>query len=104
MRIFNIGLSEIVLVLLIAFLIVGPKDLPRVARWLGRQVKKLRGMIREIKQESGWDELEKEYKSVQTDVKKTAAQMDVRHEIKETAQLVETNLKDAADAAQNKED
>ena len=46
--------------LLIAFLVVGPKDLPKVARWLGRMVKKLKQMIREVKKETGWDDLEKE--------------------------------------------
>ena len=104
MRIFNIGFAEIILVLLIAFLAVGPKDLPRVARWLGRQVKRLRSMIREIKQESGWDELEKEYKSVQTDIKKTTGQMDVRQEIRETKQMAEATMKEAVNAAENKED
>ena len=39
---FNIGFSELLLVLLVAFLVVGPKDLPKVARWLGRTVKKSR--------------------------------------------------------------
>lgn len=29
---FNIGFSELLLVLLVAFLVVGPKDLPKVAR------------------------------------------------------------------------
>ena len=54
---FNIGFSELLLVLLVAFLVVGPKDLPKVARWLGRTVKKSRRLLNEIKKESGWDEL-----------------------------------------------
>ena len=54
---FNIGFSELIVVLLIAFLVVGPKDLPKVARWLGRMVKKLKQLIREVKQETGWDDL-----------------------------------------------
>ena len=29
---FNIGFSELILILLVAFVIVGPKDLPKVAR------------------------------------------------------------------------
>ena len=49
---FNIGFSELIIVLLIAFLVVGPKDLPRVARWLGRSVKKLRQMIQEVKKDA----------------------------------------------------
>ena len=62
---FNIGFSELLLVLLVAFLVVGPKDLPKVARWLGRTVKKSRRLLNEIKKESGWDELEKEVRDVQ---------------------------------------
>lgn len=61
---FNIGLAEIVLVLLIAFLVVGPKDLPKVAKWLGRNIKRARAMIRELKAELGWDEVEQEFADV----------------------------------------
>ena len=39
---FNIGFAELLLVLIIAYVIVGPKDLPKVARWLGRMVKRAR--------------------------------------------------------------
>lgn len=74
---FNIGFSELLLVLLVAFLVVGPKDLPKVARWLGRTVKKSRRLLNEIKKESGWDELEKEVRDVQHDVKNTVKQGDV---------------------------
>lgn len=55
---FQIGFSELMLVLLIAFVIVGPKDLPKVARWLGRAVKKLRRMMADLKSEMGLDELD----------------------------------------------
>lgn len=54
---FQIGFSELMLVLLIAFVIVGPKDLPKVARWLGRTLKKLRRMMADLKSEMGLDEL-----------------------------------------------
>ena len=30
----NIGFGELIMILLVAFLVVGPKDLPKVARWL----------------------------------------------------------------------
>ena len=78
---FNIGFSELLLVLLVAFLVVGPKDLPKVARWLGRTVKKSRRLLNEIKKESGWDELEKEVRDVQHDVKDAVKQGDVSAEI-----------------------
>ena len=86
---FNIGFSELLLVLLVAFLVVGPKDLPTVARWLGRTVKKSRRLLNEIKKESGWDELEKEVRDVQHDVKDTVKQGDVSAELREAKKSVQ---------------
>ena len=84
---FNIGFSELLLVLLVAFLVVGPKDLPKVARWLGRAVKKSRRLLNEIKKESGWDELEKEVRDVQHDVKDAVKQGDVSAELREANEV-----------------
>lgn len=86
---FNIGFSELLLVLLVAFLVVGPKDLPKVARWLGRTVKKSRPLLNEIKKESGWDELEKEVRDVQHDVKDAVKQGDVSAELREAKKSVQ---------------
>lgn len=86
---FNIGYSELLLVLLVAFLVVGPKDLPKVARWLGRTVKKSRRVLNEIKKESGWDELEKEVRDVQHDVKDAVKQGDVSAELREAKKSVQ---------------
>ena len=71
--------------LLIAFLVVGPKDLPRVARWLGRTVKKLKQMIREVKKETGWDDLEKELKDTRDSVKDLKKDLDIRPDLKDAA-------------------
>ncbi len=72
--------------LLIAFLVVGPRDLPKVARWLGRTVKRLRLLIREVKKETGWDELEKELKDAKSDVDETVSglkkDLDIAPELK----------------------
>ena len=86
---FNIGFSELLLVLLVAFLVVGPKDLPKVARWLGRTAKKSRRLMNEIKKESGWDELEKEVRDVQHDVKDAVKQGDVSAELREAKKSVQ---------------
>ena len=86
---FNIGFSELLLVLLVAFLVVGPKDLPKVARWLGRTGKKSRRLLNEIKKESGWDELEKEVRDVQHDVKDAVKQGDVSAELREAKKSVQ---------------
>jgi Tat protein translocase TatB subunit len=37
----NLGLTEIIVVLIVAIVVVGPERLPNVVRWLGRQYGKL---------------------------------------------------------------
>ena len=55
---FNIGFWELIVILLVALLVVGPKDLPKVARSLARGIKRLRAMVDEVKRESGLGEVE----------------------------------------------
>ena len=86
---FNIGFSELLLVLLVAFVVVGPKDLPKVARWLAHVVKKSRRLINEVKKESGWADLEKEVNEVSHDVKDAVKQGDISEELRETKKSVQ---------------
>ena len=87
--------------LLIAFLIVGPKDLPKVARWLGRMVKKLRLLIREVKKETGWDDLEKEIKDAKSDVDQTVSglkkDLDIAPELKDASAELNRSVKGIGD-------
>jgi Tat protein translocase TatB subunit len=39
---FGIGFAEILIILLVFIVLVNPKDLPRLFRWLGRLVRQLR--------------------------------------------------------------
>ena len=84
--------------LLIAFLVVGPKDLPKVARWLGRMVKKLRLLIREVKKETGWDELEKEFKDTKSDLddtfKEVKQDLDISAELKDAGKEWKASVND----------
>ena len=82
---FNIGAGEILVVLVVAFVIVGPDDLPKVARWLGRQVRRLRTVIRDIKVETGWNEVEKEVQDIQRDIRQTARELDISSELRSAA-------------------
>lgn len=91
---FNIGMMELLVVLLVAFVVVGPKDLPKVARWIARQVKALRKLVREVKKDTGWDELAKEFKDTRDDVQETLKDMDVRAEIKSAADEVNAEIRD----------
>lgn len=81
---FNIGAAELLVILLIAFVIVGPKDLPKVARAIGRFVRYIREMVEEVKRETGIDEIEKDLKQTGADVKKTIDQVDIRKDMQKT--------------------
>lgn len=90
---FNIGGAELIVILLIAFVVVGPKDLPKIARALGRFVRYIKAMIEEVKRETGIDELTEEFKAVSTDVKKTVDAVDPRKELQKTQLEVNKELK-----------
>ena len=89
---FNIGFLELIVVLLVAFLIVGPKDLPKVARWIARQIKSLRRIIREVKKETGWDEFSKELKAAGDEVKSAVKNADVSGELRDAKKSVEQSM------------
>lgn len=65
---FGIGYTEMFVVAVVAIIVIGPKDLPRVLRALGKTVAKMRGMAREFQghldsalKETGLDEVKKEF-------------------------------------------
>ena len=92
---FNIGFAELILVLLVAFLVVGPKDLPKVARWLGRMVKRVRQLIRELKEEVGWDELTQETDVIGQEMKETLREADVRADLKQASKQLTDSVNSA---------
>ncbi len=65
---FDIASSELLLVALVALLVIGPKDLPRVLRYVGNWIGKARRMashfrsgIDEMVRQSELDDLEKKW-------------------------------------------
>ena len=45
MKIFGMGLPELILILVVVLVIFGPKNLPKLGGMLGRTVKKNRGRV-----------------------------------------------------------
>ena len=89
---FNIGFAELILILLIAFVVVGPKDLPKVARALGRFVRYVRKMIEEVKRESGLDEVENEIKTMERKIDEGVRSVDIRPELQKTQLQINKEL------------
>lgn len=90
---FNIGMMELILILLVAFLVVGPKDLPKVARWIARQLKNLRKFIRDIKNETGWNDFEAELNSTGDEIRETIKTADISNELKNEVHGIEEEVK-----------
>lgn len=90
---FNIGFAELLVILLIAFVVVGPKDLPKIARALGRFVKYVRNMIEEVKRESGLDEVEKEMKTMERKIDEGVRAVDIRPDLQKTQLAINKELK-----------
>lgn len=90
---FNIGASELILLLLIAFIVVGPKDLPKVARTLGRFVRTVRSMAAEVKREAGLDDLEKDFRDVRHQVQDTLREADVRGDLRKAEKEIDGELR-----------
>lgn len=67
---FGVGYTELFVLALVAVIVIGPKDLPRVLRMFGQFMNKARGMAREFQghvnqamKESGVDEIRKDITS-----------------------------------------
>jgi sec-independent protein translocase protein TatB len=68
---FGIGASELLLIAIVALIVVGPKDLPRLLRSIGQFTRKIQSMAREFQdhlneaaKEAGVDDIKKEVKSM----------------------------------------
>ena len=89
---FNIGFAELLVILLIAFVVVGPKYLPKIARALGRFVKYVRKMIEEVKRESGLDDVENELKTMERKIDEGVRSVDIRPELQKTQLSINKEL------------
>jgi sec-independent protein translocase protein TatB len=80
---FDIGWSEMAVILMVALIVIGPKDLPRVARTIGKWTGKARGMARELQRSLDDMAREAELQDVEAEIDKLS-RVDVRHRLEET--------------------
>ena len=79
----DIGWSEMGLILLVALVVIGPKDLPRVARTVGKWSAKARGMAREFQRSLDDMAREAELQDIKSEIEKVN-RTDLRARIEET--------------------
>ena len=80
---FEIGWSEMAVILVVALVVIGPKDLPRVARSLGKWTGKARAMAREFQRSLDDMAREADLQDIKAEVDKLS-RVDVRHRLEET--------------------
>ena len=95
---FDIGFSEIVLIMVIALIVVGPERLPRLARSTGLWIGKIRGFVASVKAEI-------DHELAAEELKKTLARqakIPELEEIIEQASTMEPSVKKTAAPEQEK--
>ncbi len=80
---FDIGWSEMAVILMVALIVIGPKDLPRLARTIGKWTGKARGMAREFQRSLDDMAREAELQDIKAEMDKIS-RVDMRHRLEET--------------------
>lgn len=78
----NIGFGELVVILLIAFLVVGPKDLPKLARGIARGLRELRKLLGEVREVVNPKEEETYLKELSQSLSEAKATIDENNPVK----------------------
>ena len=84
----NLGFGELILILVIAFVVVGPNDLPKVARAIAKVLRQLKGMYAEIKSEL---DLETELSQIKDQVRAQDPALDDLAEIRREIQSIKVS-------------
>jgi Tat protein translocase TatB subunit len=78
---FGIGMPELLMILAVALIIIGPKKLPELAKTLGRALGEFRRATNDLKDsiqmESGLDDVSEQLKRTGNDIKEATAPADV---------------------------
>ena len=67
---FGVGTSELIVILIIALLILGPNEIPRVARTLGKGLREVQRAKDELKKNIEFED-QQEIKDIESELKKT---------------------------------
>lgn len=102
MEFLGIGYLEVLVVLALILVVVGPRRLPEMAYYIGRFIKKLQGYARVVRDEFGEEfaYLNEEMEAMRADVREVRGSMqEVREELKQVRGEVEEAGEEAREAA-----
>lgn len=101
---FNISFAELMVILLITFLVLGPKEMTKVARGLGKAVKKAQNFVADMKtfvNDSAEDTPLNDIKEAVADVKETVnsvkTEVDKMNPVSDLKKEIETEIKPIQD-------
>ncbi|MBI5901384.1 MAG: twin-arginine translocase subunit TatB [Rhodocyclales bacterium] len=98
---FDVGLSELMVIAVVALVVIGPERLPKVARTAGLLLGRLQRYVSDVKadinREIQLDELKKLQQQVSTQV--SSLESSVTHEMREIEKSVDTVVEPVADIA-----
>ncbi|MFT4089702.1 MAG: Sec-independent protein translocase protein TatB [Asticcacaulis sp.] len=96
----GIGGSELILIAIVALIVVGPKDLPKLLRQLGRFVAKMRSMADEFRtsfedmaRQSELDDLRKEVEALRSGQSVSPVIDDIREDMRKIETEIDHNIK-----------
>ncbi|MEM9966138.1 MAG: Sec-independent protein translocase protein TatB [Asticcacaulis sp.] len=96
----GIGGSELILIAIVALIVVGPKDLPKLLRQLGRFVAKMRSMADEFRtsfedmaRQSELDDLRKEVEALRSGQSVSPVLDDIREDMRKIETEIDHNIK-----------
>jgi sec-independent protein translocase protein TatB len=92
---FNIGMGELLVVLVVAMVLVGPGDLPKVTHWLARAFKSIRTTVKSITTELSLDEDIREVKEAGRELKETVHNINPLSEVTDEIEKTKRETKEA---------
>jgi sec-independent protein translocase protein TatB len=98
----SFGFGEMVVIVLLAIIVVGPKDLPKVMRTMGNFMARIRAMGQEFKDAFDDMDADDEIKSLREEIEQMKSLGYLDGDMKDDIRDLNTELRDATDMSSDK--
>jgi sec-independent protein translocase protein TatB len=92
---FNIGMGELLVILVAAMVLVGPGDLPKVTHWLAKAFKSIRTTVKSITTELSLEEDIREVKKAGKELKETVHNINPLAEVTDEIEKIKHETREA---------
>ena len=96
------GFGEMVVIVLLAIIVVGPKDLPKVMRKVGNFMARIRAMGQEFKDAFDDMDADDEIKSLRAEIEQMKSLGYLDEDLREDIRDLNTELRDSTDLSSDK--